>query len=62
MMVNARQPARQMRHLGIKHLAIFDWVECDLMILSNIRTHDNTADAMTNPLANNYSTGIMTHF
>jgi hypothetical protein len=36
--------------MDIKHFAILDWVERDLLILEAIRTHESTADAMTKTL------------
>jgi len=50
LMANSQQPTKRTRHIYIKHFAILDWVEQDLLILHTISTHDNTADAMTKPL------------
>lgn len=50
MMANAQQPTRRTRHMDIKHFALLDWVEQDLLKLEHISTHDNAADAMTKPL------------
>jgi hypothetical protein len=50
MIANAQQPTRRTRHMEIKHFALLDWVERDLIILENISTHDNAADAMTKTL------------
>jgi hypothetical protein len=36
--------------MDIKHFALLDWVEQDLLQLQQISTHDNAADAMTKPL------------
>ena len=47
MMANAQQPTRQMHHIDLKHFSILDWVERDLLLLEEISTHDNAADAMT---------------
>ncbi len=50
MMANAQQPTRRTRHMDIKHFALLDWVEQDLLILEQISTNDNAADAMTKTL------------
>jgi hypothetical protein len=50
MMANAKQPTRRMRHMDIKHFALLDWVEQDLLILEAIQTSNNAADTMTKPL------------
>jgi hypothetical protein len=50
LMANAQQPTKRTRHIDIKHFAVLDWVEQDLLILHSISTHDNAADAMTKPL------------
>jgi hypothetical protein len=50
MMANAQQPTKRTRHMDIKHFALLDWVEQDLITLQDISTHDNAADAMTKPL------------
>jgi hypothetical protein len=50
MMANAQQPTRRMCHMDIKHFALLDWVEMDLLTLEAIHTSDNAADAMTKPL------------
>ncbi len=50
-MANTQQPSPHTRHIDIKHFAILDWVEQDLLILHDINTSDNCADAMTKALA-----------
>jgi hypothetical protein len=50
LMVEAQQPTKNSRHIDIKHYAILDWVERDLITLHGITTHDNASDAMTKPL------------
>ena len=50
LMANAQQPTRRTRHIEIKHFALLDWVEQDLLTLQSISTHDNAADAMTKTL------------
>jgi hypothetical protein len=48
MMANAQQPTKRTRHIDIKHFALLDWVEQDLLILHDIPPPpDNAADAMT---------------
>ena len=49
-MANAQQPTRKTRHMEIKHFALLDWVEQDLLILQHVPTSQNVADAMTKPL------------
>jgi hypothetical protein len=50
LMANAQQPTKRTRHMDIKHFAILDWVEQDLMVLKRISTHDNAADHFTKAL------------
>jgi deoxyuridine 5'-triphosphate nucleotidohydrolase len=50
LMANAQQPTRRTRHMEIKHFALLDWVEQDLLILQHVPTSQNVADAMTKPL------------
>jgi len=50
MMANAQQPTCQTRHLDVKHFALLDWVEQDLILLKTITTYDNAADGITKPL------------
>jgi hypothetical protein len=49
-MANAQQPTRRTRHMDIKHFALLDWVEQDLLVLEHIKTSNNSADAMTKTL------------
>jgi hypothetical protein len=51
MMANVQQPTRRTRHIEIKHYALLDWVEQDLLILQHISTHGSAADAMTKTLS-----------
>ena len=51
LMANAQQPTRRTRHIEIKHFALLDWVEQDLLKLQSISTNDNAADAMTKMLS-----------
>ena len=50
LMANAQQPTRRTCHMDIKHFALLDWVERDLVILKRISTSDNYADPMTKSL------------
>ena len=50
LMANAQQPTRRTRHMDIKHFALTDWVERDLVIMKRINTTDNYADSMTKSL------------
>jgi len=50
LMANAQQPTKRTRHMDIKHFALLDWVEQDLLLLEHIDTSDNIADAMTKTL------------
>jgi len=53
---------KRTRHIDIKHFALLDWVEQDMLILQEISTHDNSADARTKPLTKNlFSIITMTH-
>jgi hypothetical protein len=47
MMANAQQPTC---HMDIKHFALLDWVERDMLMLEAIQTHNNAADTMTKTL------------
>jgi deoxyuridine 5'-triphosphate nucleotidohydrolase len=46
-MANAQQASTRTRHIDIKHFALVDWVEQDLMILEEIASAENSADSMT---------------
>jgi len=50
-MANAQQASTRTRHIDIKHFALVDWVEQDLMILEDIPTAENSADSMTKATA-----------
>jgi hypothetical protein len=50
LMANAQQPTCRTRHMDIKHFALLDWVERDLLILEAVSTHENAVDAMTKAL------------
>ena len=49
-MANQQQPTKYTRHIDIKHYAIQDWVEKDLLFLRRISSSANYADALTKPL------------
>jgi hypothetical protein len=53
LMANAQQPTKRTRHMDIKHFALLDWVEQDMLILETISTSDNVSDAMTKTLSRN---------
>jgi hypothetical protein len=47
LMANVQQPTKCTRHIDIKHFALMDWVERDMVLLHALSTNDNAADAMT---------------
>ena len=49
-MANAQQPTRRTRHVDMKHFALLDWVERDLLNLVSVSSSDNIADALTKAL------------
>ena len=51
LMASAGQPTKRTKHVDIKHFAIQDWVERDLLTMKRINTADNSADAMTKSTA-----------
>jgi hypothetical protein len=53
LMANVQQPTKCTRHMDIKHFAILDWVEQDMLILETIHTSENVSDAMTKTLNRN---------
>ena len=50
-MAVAGQPTKRTRHMDIIHFALIDWVEQDLVQLSQILTKLNTADILTKSTA-----------
>ena len=50
MMANAKQPTRRTKHMEVKHFAIQNWVEEDLILLEQIPTTNNSADSFTKAL------------
>ena len=49
LMANAQRPTKRTKHMDIKHFALQDWVDRDLITLKRINTSDNYSDAMTKP-------------
>ena len=50
LMANAQQPTRRTKHMDLKHFALLDWVERDLLILRRIKSSDNFTDSLTKPV------------
>lgn len=50
LMGNAQQPTCQTKHVDIKKFALLDWIEHNLMTMQQVKTTDNSADAMTKSL------------
>ena len=55
MMVNSQQPTRRTRHLEIKHFALLDWVERNLIILKQYQLVTMQQMHLQNHYPNNYS-------
>ena len=53
MMANAQKPTKRSKHMDIRHFALQDWVNCDLLTLRRITTAENYSDCMTKPLPRN---------
>ena len=51
LMANAGQPTKRTRHIDIRHFALLDWVEQDLVILERIDTDKNASDVLTKATA-----------
>ena len=47
LMAHASQPTKQSRHIDIRHYALFDWVERDLIAIEDIASNLNAADIVT---------------
>ena len=47
LMADAGQPTTRTRHIDIKHFALLDWVENDMIKLQRIATSINSADNLT---------------
>lgn len=50
-MAEARKPTKKTRHIEIRHYAILDWIEHDLITVKKIHTSDNAADTLNNTLS-----------
>jgi hypothetical protein len=50
-MANNQQPSTCTRHIDIKHFALIDWVEQDLLLIEKIMSSDNSSDGLPKPLA-----------
>ena len=51
LMANAGQPTKRTRHMDIKHFALQQWVEQDLLILKRVVTADNESDLLPKNLS-----------
>ena len=51
LMATASKATRRTRHIDIKHFAILDWVQRDLLDIKHISTKDNASDNLTKPNA-----------
>jgi hypothetical protein len=49
-MANASKPTTRTRHMEIRHFAIQEWVERDLIRLKRVDTTVNASDTLTKPL------------
>ena len=49
-MANAGQPTRRTRHMDIRHFSIQGWVEEDMILLEDLRSSENSSDALTKAL------------
>ena len=49
-MANASQPTKRTRQMDIRHFAIQEWVEQDLVQLKRVDTTVNLSDTLTKPL------------
>ena len=47
LMAQQRQPTKRTRHMDVKHFAVSDWVERDLILVQSIPTAENISDAFT---------------
>ena len=50
LMDNAQKPTKRTKHMDIRHFALQDWVNQDLLTLKRITTSDNYANVMTKSL------------
>ena len=44
LMADAAQPTKRTRHIDIRHFALLDWVENDLIALEKVATTENISD------------------
>ena len=51
LIANTQKSTRRSRHMDIKHFAIQDWVERDMIVLEYLKTDHNSAGSLTKPLA-----------
>ena len=62
-MTDAGQPTTRTRHIDIKHFALLDWVEKDLIKLQRIATSINSGDNLIEPntqiLFHRHNDGVM---
>ena len=47
LMGNAQRPTKRTRHMDVKHFALQQWIEQDLITMKRINTHDNHSDVLT---------------
>jgi hypothetical protein len=47
LMASAAQPTKQSRHIEIRHYALLDWVERDLVSLEDVASGLNSSDILT---------------
>ena len=64
-MANLLKPSKRTRHIDIRHFALSDWVEHDLLKLEYVETSANVSDSLTKPLGrilfNRHTDKIMGH-
>ena len=46
----SKKPTRRTRHVDIRHFALVDWVEQDIIAIKKINTNDNASDTLTKAL------------
>ena len=52
-MAASGKPTKRTRHVDIRHFALLDWVEQDILNIQKIHTNDNAADCLTKPTGKN---------
>ena len=50
MMGNSLKPTKRTRHLDIKHFALLEWTENDLIMMKPVSTNNNSPDMLTKAL------------